>query len=116
MMDMLLLTSHTEGLPNAVLEAMAMQTPVAATDVGDVSHLLDDGRCGVVLDRDDCTSWTGQVGALTEHRQVREELARRARSRIEQHFSFEQRMDKVMQVYRRVLPDAFRAEPLRLAA
>ena len=51
-MDMLLLTSHTEGLPNVVLEAMAMGVCVAATKVGDVPELLDNGHYGQLLSRD----------------------------------------------------------------
>lgn len=115
MMDMLLLPSHTEGLPNSALEAMAMQTPVAATDVGDVSHLLDNGRCGVILDQFD-DAWPQQIHSMIESADVRARLAEAARSRIEQHFGFEQRMAKVMQVYRRVLPAVTPNKTLRRAA
>ena len=54
--DMLLLTSDTEGYPNAVLEAGAMARPVIATRVSDVPHLVDE-------------AWTvppGDVQALAE--------------------------------------------------
>jgi glycosyltransferase involved in cell wall biosynthesis len=37
--------------PNVALEAMGV--PVAATDVGGVRELLDDGRCGVILGGDE---------------------------------------------------------------
>ncbi|MEJ2291388.1 MAG: glycosyltransferase [Deinococcales bacterium] len=42
--DFLVLSSDTEGLPNAVLEAMAMARPCVATRVSDVPFLLDDDR------------------------------------------------------------------------
>ena len=115
LMDLLLLPSYTEGLPNAVLEAMAMHTPVAATDVGDVSELLDHGRCGLILTADD-TAWPRQLAPLMASVELRTELADRGRARIERHFSFAQRMAKVMDVYRRVLPDMARSGPIRRAA
>lgn len=41
-----LLTSHTEGMPNTVLEAMAAGLPVIATDVGGCRELVEDGVTG----------------------------------------------------------------------
>ena len=40
--DVLLLTSHFEGSPNAIKEAMACNCPVVSTDVGDVKEVISD--------------------------------------------------------------------------
>ncbi len=102
MMNVLLLPSRTEGLPNVVLEAMAMGVPVAATSVGGVRDLLAWGACGVVLDHDEST-WPNHIAPLLASTDRRDEFARRARARVEKHYTFAGRMAKVFSVYSKVL-------------
>lgn len=102
-MDMLLLPSHTEGLPNAVLEAMASGAPAAATDVGGVRELLNWGACGVILDKNDELSWSSQIAPLIVSAERRTELANRALQRIEMNYSFQMRMEKVTAIYDNLL-------------
>ncbi len=102
LMDALLLPSLTEGLPNVVLEAMAMGVPVAATDVGGVSDLLDRGGCGVILGEDELT-WAKDIAPLVNSPALRESFASQARQRVNSVFSFQNRMQKVMNLYDQVL-------------
>jgi len=102
MLDMLLLPSRTEGLPNVVLEAMAMRVPVAATDVGGVSDLLDHGDCGVILSEDE-DDWTKSIAPLMTSPGICDTLAERSHQRVCQSFSFSRRMQKIMGVYDKVL-------------
>ncbi len=102
MLDTLLLPSRTEGLPNVVLEAMAMGVPVAATDVGGVSDLLDQGDCGVILG-DNEHAWPNQITPLLSNPTLRGSHTHKAHQRVHDSFSFQSRMQKVMGVYDRVL-------------
>jgi len=102
MLDMLLLPSRTEGLPNVVLEAMAMRVPIAATDVGGVNDLLDHGACGIVLNGDE-QSWTNAIAPLLTSPGTRDNFAERAHQRVCESFSLSSRMQKVMWVYDRVM-------------
>ncbi len=102
MLDTLLLPSRTEGLPNVVLEAMAMGVPVAATNVGGVSDLLDHGGCGVILEDDEDT-WANQIAPLLSTPDLHHSYTDQAEQRVRDAFSFENRMQKVMGVYDRVL-------------
>jgi L-malate glycosyltransferase len=47
--DLFVLSSHDEGMSNAILEAMAMQKPVVATDVGGTSEVVQHGRTGLLV-------------------------------------------------------------------
>ena len=47
--DFLINPSHSEGLPNIVLEAMAMKIPCVATDVGGVGEMIDDEKSGLLV-------------------------------------------------------------------
>jgi len=93
--DLLLLPSHTEGLPNVVLEAMALGVPVAATDVGGVRPLLDHGRLGTILHPRKTTHWARLIGDAL-HTQA-DTLA--ARQWIEERYSFPARMRKITAIY-----------------
>jgi glycosyltransferase involved in cell wall biosynthesis len=44
----LVMPSLSEGFPNAVLEAMAAARPIVATAVGEIPHMLEDGRSGIL--------------------------------------------------------------------
>lgn len=46
----LVLPSHTEGIPNVVLEAMATRTPIIATRVGGLAEILRDGDNAIVIE------------------------------------------------------------------
>ena len=117
MMDLLLLPSHREGLPNVVLEAMAMGTPVAATRVGGVADLLDEGRCGVLLHPTATATWPVSIAPLLNESTEGQRLARLARQRIVERFTFARRMESVASIYRQVLGIAEPAAPdLRRAA
>ena len=49
-MDMLFLSSVTEGLPNVLIEAQALEVPVATMNVGGAPEALAAGESGIVLD------------------------------------------------------------------
>lgn len=56
LMDLFLLTSHTEANPVSILESLAAATPVIATRVGSVAETVLDGINGYIVDRDDIDS------------------------------------------------------------
>ncbi|MDE0838049.1 MAG: glycosyltransferase [Kiritimatiellae bacterium] len=85
--NLFVLCSESEGLPVALLEAMAARCPVAVTDAGDCLRVIDDGRAGIALP-DDKGQWPGCIAAVAKEAEA-ETLARceRASRRIETDYA-----------------------------
>jgi glycosyltransferase involved in cell wall biosynthesis len=62
--DLLLLTPRIEGLPLAVIEALATGCPVAATDVGDIGCIVHDGVNGRLGSADNTSSLVEPIAAI----------------------------------------------------
>jgi len=83
--DYLVLPSESEGLPNVVLEAMAMARPVIATTVSDVPVLIAD--TGLLVPPSDVASLSDAIADMQRRGHAeRRELGRRARRRIEEEY------------------------------
>jgi glycosyltransferase involved in cell wall biosynthesis len=97
--DLLVQSSIREGTPNAVLEAMALETPIVATDVGGTRELVTDGVHGLLVTSGTAEALVdGMIRALTD-RAVAVQRATAARTRVETELSFERRVQKVEAVY-----------------
>jgi len=97
--DVFCLSSYTEALPNAVVEAMACGLPCVVTDVGDAAWLVAD--TGVVVSpRDPGALARGLRAIIDEPHAQRAERGRRARERIIQDFSMRHMIDAYDSLYR----------------
>jgi len=100
--DAFVLSSAWEGMPLAVGEAMAIEKPVVATDVGGVRQLL--GEAGIVVPPADPNALAhAMIDLMQAPAAARNELGRAARQRIREHFSMDARADQWEALYRTVL-------------
>ena len=72
--DVFLLTSRSEGLPRAMLEALAVKIPVVATDVGGIAELVNGLKNGFLCSHGDLECLSSGVIRLIESPELREEL------------------------------------------
>ncbi len=102
-MDIYALTSYREGLPNVVLEAMALEVPVVATRVAGVPLLIDHEKNGLLVEPGDEAALTQQLARLLQDNSLRSRLAQAGRETIETKHSFAKRMQKMRAIYDELL-------------
>ncbi len=115
-MDVYLLTSIREGLPNTVLEALAYGVPVAATPAGGTEDLLDDGAGMLLPIEADHQKWADMLSHMLRHQASRNDLAKQGRQRVEQQFDFTSRMQRLGHFYHRLKKSRAINSAHRLAA
>ena len=101
-MDVLLLLSRYEGLPNVLIEAQMCGVPVVTTPAGGSAETLDPGRTGTVLDSidiDDPDMVADAVLAWRRTGDARRELAESLRQRASSEFSVERMLELTVQTY-----------------
>jgi glycosyltransferase involved in cell wall biosynthesis len=86
-LDALVLPSLHEAFPNAVLEAMAAGLPVVATRVGNVPHLVEDGREGLLVPPGDAAALADALARLAAlPAECRRAMGRRGRAAVAARF------------------------------
>ena len=78
---------NRDGLPTALLEAMALGTPVVSTDVTGIPEVLRDGETGLLVPQRNPAALAGVISRLTRDSTLRIRLADRARRLIETDFN-----------------------------
>ncbi len=86
--DILAQASHTEGLPNVVLEASAAGLPVVATDVGGTSEIIEDGVNGFLVPAADPPALARRLLDLVRSPELRHQMGDRGRDLVRARFSF----------------------------
>ena len=104
-LDVLLLTSHFEGTPLTVLEAMAMGVPVVASQVDGVAEILDDGKDALLVPWEDKELFTRQISELLADRDLAQRLAQSGQKKVRRHYSAEAMVRKVEALYLQYLED-----------
>jgi glycosyltransferase involved in cell wall biosynthesis len=100
--DVFVLPSYQEGVPMALLEAMAFGLPVITTRVGGIPDVVTDQREGYLLGPGDVYALQAAMAALIEDEQARLALGARARARAEQ-FDVADFTAELTRIYSRLL-------------
>jgi colanic acid/amylovoran biosynthesis glycosyltransferase len=97
--DAFLLSSLSEGISNAVLEAMACGLPVVTTDCGGMREAVTDGGEGLVVPVGDPEAMAAALSQLALDQEKRRKMGERGRVRVLEHFTLERQVQDFIKMY-----------------
>jgi glycosyltransferase involved in cell wall biosynthesis len=104
--DIFLLGSHSEGRPNALVEAMAAALPIVASRIAGITELVEEGVSGLMPPPGDVSAWSEALETLLIDGAIRRRLGNAARQRI-RHLAlgWDTTARRYVQIYRSMLRD-----------
>jgi glycosyltransferase involved in cell wall biosynthesis len=97
------LSTHYEGLPISILEAMRAGLPVVATSVNGIPELVDHGTTGFLVPRADVKALALALKTLTEFPALRQSMGEAGRQKFLQEFTVESMIASIEAVYQKIL-------------
>lgn len=97
--DVFCSSSTSEGLANAIQEALAAGVPVVATDVGGIRELIDDGVNGFIVPSEDPEAMAEKVGTLLDSAELRRKIGVAGREKMMREFTVEQMVEALQNAY-----------------
>ncbi|MGM0946822.1 MAG: glycosyltransferase [Bacteroidota bacterium] len=110
LMDIYLSSSEFEGLPIAMLEAMACEVPVVATRAGGIGEVIQHGIQGFLSGIDDWEELEGHCLQLLKDDDLHKKTAKAAREQVEKYFSMKRMVADLERIYFQVIDRSFKLE------
>jgi len=101
--DVAVLSSRTEGSPNALLEAMAAGVPAVATRVGGIPEIVEDGESALLVEAGDAEALRGALARVLQQPGLGERLASRSAFLVTERHLPEKRVEFLARLYRGIL-------------
>ena len=99
-LDIFVFTSISpEGLPNTILEAMALKKPVIATDVSGPRDIVIDGETGFLVPPGDIKAMAEKIIYLLDNPDVAKKMGEAGRKRAEKYFDIKNTIAKIEKIY-----------------
>lgn len=104
--DLMVLPSHTEGLPNAALEALLMEVPVLATRVGGTPEVITDGDTGRLVPAHSPEALAEAIIEFLAAPATWKQMAGRGKVMVETNFDFRARTHKLEAIYTEMMKES----------
>ena len=105
-MDVLVLTSNSEGCPNVVLEALGVGTPVVAADVGDVARIIGTTRIGAAVPPENIESYVRAIMQVLALGPSGREAVRKSWPTLEARYGRQAMVVRTVQLWKEILSNS----------
>jgi glycosyltransferase involved in cell wall biosynthesis len=99
-MDVFCLPSYAnEGVPQALMQAMACGLPVVTTSVGSIGEIVSDGITGTIVPAEDAARLAAAIETLLDNEALRASLGERAANLAAERFGDTRMVDRMLEVF-----------------
>ena len=102
-MDICILSTYTEGISNSIMEYMAMEKPVIATNGGGTNEIIVDNVTGFLINHSDPEELAGKIEILLSDDDLRKKMGMAGKKKVMTGFSIELMINKYCDLYRSLL-------------
>jgi len=103
LIDIFILSSLSEGLPNVVLEAMFYGKPIIASAVGDVPEVIENNISGLLVSPGNYKEMSEAIKLLSRDKNLAGKLATRSKEKVVGYFSIEKMVSSFDKLYKQSL-------------
>jgi glycosyltransferase involved in cell wall biosynthesis len=100
--DIAVLPTRADFFPLALCEAMAMELPIIASNVGNIHEIVIDGKNGFLIPADDERSLSDRLRTLVTHLKMRKEFGRNGRKLVESNFDLQKNAEKIIECLKNI--------------
>ncbi|MFZ5559397.1 MAG: glycosyltransferase family 4 protein [Patescibacteria group bacterium] len=97
--DIFVLPSVKEGFPWTILEAMAAEVPVIATEVGAIPEIIENNKNGILIEPKNPNDLAESIKRLINDKNLREKLAKEARKTVEEKFRLDRMVSEIEKLF-----------------
>jgi glycosyltransferase involved in cell wall biosynthesis len=101
-LDLLIMPSDHEGIPMVLLEAILAGLPIVAHNVGGIPEILDNGRCGLLVDDHSARGYADKAALLLADPGLMTQLTAAARCHLSQEFNKDKNARKYEALYQSI--------------
>jgi glycosyltransferase involved in cell wall biosynthesis len=94
-----------DGIPNTLIEAMAMEIPVISTYVSGIPELIEDRKTGLLVPPQDEVSLAKAIATLLEDKELKETLGKAGRNKVIQEFEIKKNTCRLLDIFRLYIGD-----------
>lgn len=102
-LDIVICASHQEAFPVSILEAMACAKPVVSSNVNGIPEAIEDGKTGFLVPPHAPDALANAAAKLLDSPELRNEMGKNGRQRVEQYFSCDAYTAGITRIYRELL-------------